>query len=129
MRKFAELAAKFQVKELMFDDHDAELATRWMSEGLRDSNGSVLLPGTNVPRTAFPQGLRAFNEPSQFFESLVLTGKLQHTGSEIMTWQAGHAATRSNQDGDIKPCKPDGINGVKKVDGCIAAVQAHRKAQ
>jgi phage terminase large subunit-like protein len=124
VKKFAELATKFKIRELMFDDSDAEVATRWMSEGLRDEKGTVLLPGTGVPRTAFPQGLRAFNEPTQFFESLVLSGKLEHTGSDIMDWQAGHASIRTNQDDDIKPVKPGGRNDVKKIDGCIAAVQA-----
>jgi phage terminase large subunit-like protein len=128
VKKFAELAKKFRIRELVFDKSDAEWATRVMSEGMRDEQGRTILAGSDVPRLAFPQGLRVFNELTRQFEALVLSGQLQHNGDPFVAWQAGHAAIRSNRDGEIKPVKPDGPNGVKKIDALISAVMSLARA-
>lgn len=124
VRKFIELSKVVAIQQLWFDEAGAEWASRAISEGLIDAQGTVLLEGANIERIKHRQSNVAFHEPTEKFESLVLSEKLHHNGDPLMSWQMAHAMIELNEAGHKKPVKPDGKDGVKKVDGVIAGIQA-----
>ncbi len=124
---FRELAAKFDIQSLLYDDWNAEKLTQEISEGVRDHRGQQVLPGTGVPRVDFGQGLKTMNEPTKRFEGLVLDGDCLHNGDPIAKWMAGNATIKPDHNGNYKPMKPR--DGVKKIDGIITAIMAHAGAE
>lgn len=127
-KKVRELAGMFEIVELAFDPNGAEQCTREICEGIMLPDGKIIEPETEIERFAHGQGIQTFNEPTKKFEELVLSGKLRHNGDPVTTWQAGHAAVRRDVNDNCKPVKPDGKNGVKVIDGMIAAIMALSRA-
>lgn len=125
--QFRQLAEQFDVRQLLFDDWNAEKLTQQISEGLRDHKGVQILPGTGVQRVNFGQGLKNMNEPTKRFEKLVLDGKCIHNGDPLAAWMAGNATIKADANGNYKPIKP--TDRVKKIDGIVTAIMAHAGAE
>lgn len=124
--QFRELSSKFQIKELAYDDWNAEQTTSELSEGVRDSNGRVIEPGTGIPRINFSQGMRTMNEPTKQFEARVIDAKILHNGDPLARWMANNATVKPDVNGNYKPLKPK--DGTKKIDGVIVAIMAMARA-
>lgn len=124
---FRKLAAKFSIRELVYDPKYAEETTQALEQGVVDAEGQVVEQGTGVPRVAFPQTLNAFMVPCKDFERMVIAGTMHHNGHPILTWQAGHVAVRADSNQNIRPVKPQG-GDLKKIDGIVAGVMGLARA-
>lgn len=125
--KYRELADLFNIRQLLYDDWNAEQTTQEISEGVRDHRGVQVMPGTGVERVNFSQGIKTMNEPTKRFEGLVLDGKCWHNGDPIAAWMAANATIKPDINGNYKPMKPK--DGIKKIDGIVTAVMAHAGAE
>lgn len=118
---YRDLAEKFNISTLAYDDWNAEKTTQEISEGVRDNQGHVIVSGTGVERVNFGQGLRVMNEPTKQFEARVIDGKILHNGDPLTAWMVQNATVKSDANGNYKPMKPD-KDSVKKIDGVITGV-------
>ena len=124
---YRELAKRFDIQELTYDPWNAEQTTQELHEGVRDKDGEIVEAGTGIPRVAFSQSVKTFNEPTKRFEASVIDGLILHNGDPLATWMAGNATIRPDSNENYKPLKPK--NGsVKKIDGIITAIMAHWQA-
>lgn len=123
---FRELARKYTINELAYDDWNAEQTTQELSEGVRDASGRVIEQGTGVPRLNFSQSLREMNEPSKAFEARVIDGKILHNGDPLARWMIQNATIKPDSNGNYKPLKPN--DRIKKIDGVIVAIMAMDRA-
>lgn len=107
-------AERFKVRELAYDPHFAtDLAQR-----LQDDHGVQMV---NVRQN--PQML---NLPSQEFERLVISGKLDHGNNPVATWQAGNVVKlESKFSGLIRPGK---LSEAASIDGIVAVIMALGRA-
>lgn len=124
--KYRELAGLYDIQELAYDDWNAEQTTSEISEGVRNSSGMVIEPGTGIPRVNFSQSLKDMNEPSKRFEARVIDGKAIHNGDPLARWMIGNATIRPDINGNYKPLKPK--DGLKKIDGVVTAIMADAQA-
>lgn len=103
-----EARKKFDLQAVAFDDRYAET----ISQYLQDEDG--------IEMTNFNQSIANFTEPLGLFEGEVISGRLEHPGNPCLTWQASNATL--SRRGML--FKPDGKDGIKKIDGITAAVMA-----
>lgn len=118
---FRRLAEEYKILSLAFDDWNAEKTTQEIEEGVKDDKGSVLIPGTGVPRYNFSQSLKTMNEPTKQFEARVIDGKILHNGDPLTAWMIQNATIKPDANGNYKPLKPD-KDSIKKIDGVITGV-------
>lgn len=126
--EFAELAERFEIQQLAYDDWNAEQFTQETHEGKTDNKGNVIIPGTGVPRFNFSQGLSTMNEPTKRFEAAVIDGRILHNGDPLTAWQIQNAHIKPDSNENYKPMKP-GPDSIKKIDGVITAVMARAVAE
>lgn len=122
-----QLSEQFDIQQLLYDDWNAEKVTQEISEGTRDHTGRQVTPGTGIERVNFGQGIKDMNEPTKHFEGLIIDSKCLHNGDPIATWMAGNATIKPDVNGNYKPLKPR--DGIKKIDGVVAAVMAFAGAE
>lgn len=122
-----DLATRYKINELAYDDWNAEKETQEICEGVRDRDGKVIEPGTGIPRLNFSQGLKTLNYPTKQFEGAVIDGKILHNGDPLSRWHAMNATIKPDPNGNYKPMKPT-KDSVKKIDGVIVAIMAHNRA-
>lgn len=114
-RRVAELAGRYDLRELAYDPYNAEQLTQ------------ELEAGHGVRRVAFGQTVPNFASPTAEFERLVLARLLEHDGNPILAWQAGHVQVKTDANGNRRPVKPRPIDP-RKIDGVVAAVMALARA-
>ena len=68
-----------------------------------------------------PQGFRHFTEPMKELEALVVSGKLRHDGSPVLTWMMANTIARIDGKDNIQPGKEFPEN---KIDGVVSAIMA-----
>ena len=78
--------------------------------------------GLNV--VIFRQGFRSFNLPSKQLETLIATKQLKHYGNPVLRWQAECTSTKTDENGNIRPVKPDEKNSSARIDGMVATIMA-----
>lgn len=71
----------------------------------------------------FGQSMRVYAGPTQTFEDLLVDRRLRHNGNSVLTWQAGHCETKTNDRGDRMPSKPK-RDDYRKIDGIVATIMA-----
>ncbi len=125
--RFRELAKRYPIVELAYDQTYAEETTQALEQGVVDATGKTIEEGTGVPRIIFPQTLMAFTAPSKEFERLVLAGKMEHNGHPVLSWQIGHVRVKTDANQNIRPVKPS-RDDVRKIDGVVAAIMALGRA-
>jgi phage terminase large subunit-like protein len=112
-RDIAELAKKFNITELAYDPYNAEQLTQELEQGtVRD--GVQIEEGTGLRRFAFAQTIMNYAGPTGEFQRLVESGKLNHNGHPVLTWQAGHVKVREDANKNKRPT----------IDGIVAGVMA-----
>ena len=114
-RRFIEIAQKFNVLNILYDNKFADQLTQEINEEI------------GIPRTVFPQSIMAFAGPTAGFEGDVIAGKIHHNGNPILTWQAGNTQVRTDSNCNKRPVKPRPID-IKKIDGIVAAIMAYAGA-
>jgi len=114
-KKVAELSEQFDIVELVYDPWSAEELTQRLELE------------HYIPRTQFKQTISNFAAPTAEMERLVLNQNLTHPRHPVLTWQALHTQTKSDNNNNYRPVKPPNANP-KKIDGIIAAVMALSRA-
>ena len=114
-QKFEELAGRFDIRDIVYDDTYADVITAKIEENL------------NIERTKFSQGWRSFSGPTADYERLVIEGNLHHNGNLVLAWQAGHVHIRADYNNNKRPVKP-GSDDHRKIDGIVAGIMALREA-
>jgi phage terminase large subunit-like protein len=126
--RFAELATRYNIRELVYDPKFAEEATQAMSEGRSAPDGKEIMAGTGIPRLLFAQTEQNFAGPTADFERLVIDGKLHHNGHPVLSWQIGHAMVKQNPYSMAKRVVKPKMGDVKTVDGVVAAIMGLAQA-
>lgn len=83
------------------------------------------LVGEGVPMTEMRPTVLNFSEPMKQLEALVLEGKLEHNGDEVMTWMISNVVAHLDKKDNIYPNKERPEN---KIDGPVAAIMALGRA-
>jgi phage terminase large subunit-like protein len=71
------------------------------------------------------QTFRELTNPTKELERLVLAGLLAHGGSEVLTWMAGNAVPREDENQNIKISRK---RSKEKIDGIAALINALSRA-
>lgn len=124
---YRELAKKFDIQELTYDDWNAEQTTQELSEGVTDAKGVMIEPATGIERVNFSQSMKMMNEPTKKFEAAVIDGLVEHNGDELTEWMIRNATIKPDGNGNYKPMKPD-HHSLQKIDGVITAIMAKERA-
>jgi len=78
------------------------------------------------------QGYATLSAPAKHLERLV-TGStpqaplLRHGGNPILRWCADSVEVRQDDNGNIKPVKPDRVKSARRIDGIVALIMAARE--
>lgn len=109
-KTIVEIAAKFDLQMLLYDPMYFEPT----AEVLRTEDG--------IDAIKFPQTIMHFAGPTRAMRLLVNSGRLEHSGNPLLTWQIGHTETKTDPNHNERPVKPD--DREKKIDGVVASIMA-----
>ncbi|MDL2315642.1 terminase large subunit [Desulfovibrio sp. OttesenSCG-928-A18] len=109
----AEIAKAFSVRELAYDQREAE----YLMQNIRE--------WASFPCVEVPQSPTFISEPMKEFEALYLSGKLHHDGNPMLRWQASNVIRKSSKAKSYYPAKEREAN---KIDGIVAAIMALSRA-
>lgn len=104
-----EVCETYEVQAIGYDPWNAQM----LAQQLQDEDG--------LPLEKFRQGYISMNEPSKYFESLMMKGDLKHGGNEVLRWMASNATAKTDPSGNIKPDKQ---KSTEKIDGIVASIMA-----
>lgn len=122
---FRRLSELFDIAELAYDHKFAEEITQIISEGVTDKSGTVIHPGTGVPRVIVDQKVPTMGPVVEQFERCVIKHTMHHNGHAVLDWQAGHATTRQSLFGKLRMLvKPSGKDDHRTIDGLAATLTA-----
>jgi phage terminase large subunit-like protein len=110
-----ELLAKYDVQAVAFDPWHAGVVIT----ALKEEDGWP----EEMCWEFLQNSIKNWVFPCALFERLIISGKLQHQGHEILDWQVGHVQVKEDGQGGVRPIKP-GRNTRKKIDGVAATVMA-----
>jgi phage terminase large subunit-like protein len=71
------------------------------------------------------QTIRELSNPTKELERLVLAGLLAHGGNEVLTWMAGNAVPREDENENVKISRQ---RSKEKIDGIAALIDALSRA-
>lgn len=118
---FGDIKRHTGVEYLAFDPHKAEAITQIIENGASGVDGSRLSQGHEVQRVAVNQRT-ALAEPINEFEALAIAGKIRHPGNRVFDWMMNNIHVKEVA-GRKRLLKADADkDGVRKIDGPIAAV-------
>lgn len=80
---------------------------------------------SHIELVKFEQNSTSYEGRIDEFEAAVNKGVIRHDGNRCLTWQAGHAETKTNQLGKRILIKPVSKDDPRKIDGMVASVMAH----
>lgn len=70
------------------------------------------------------QGVATLCGPSKELERCVIEGVLDHGRDPVLEWMAENAQVKTDENGNIRPVKPDHHASAKRIDGIVAAIMA-----
>jgi phage terminase large subunit-like protein len=82
----------------------------------------IQLASDGFTLSSFRQGFISFNEPSKYFERLVISEKLVTLGNPVLDSQAHAVVVLTDPAGNIKPSKLH--KGTQRIDGIVASIMA-----
>lgn len=101
----------FEVFGIGYDAWNAQkLVTDLQADGVADTLFIVVR-----------QGIQSLGEPSKTFERMIYAGQLGHGAHPVLSWMAGNAAIRFDENLNFMPAKK---KSAEKIDGIVAAVMA-----
>jgi phage terminase large subunit-like protein len=103
-----QLCEDFKIKKIAYD--------RWNSSQL-----VIDLISEGIAMEALGQGYASMSAPTKEFEKEILTGKMNHAGNPVMTWQISNVHLQRDPADNIKV---DKAKSSEKVDGVVAAIMA-----
>jgi phage terminase large subunit-like protein len=114
-RRILDDCDRYQVGAVAYDP--------WNAEPTR-----IALEGEGVVMVKMRQGYGSLSGPSKELERAVISRQLDHQGDPVMEWCAENAEVRTDENGNIRPVKPEHGSG-KRIDGIVAAIMAIGMAQ
>jgi phage terminase large subunit-like protein len=111
-RTVREARDKFLLQSFAYDDRFAET----VSQELQDEDAIDMVQFNQTPQN--------FTEPLALLEKDVIDARLEHPDNLCLNWQVGHA-TKTPKGMLVKP---DGKDGIKKIDAVTALVMARQMA-
>lgn len=104
----------FDLKEVCFDPwHALQLSIELGEEGFEC--------------TPVRQGYQTLSEPMKKLMQMALGGMIRHGGNPVLAWNANCVSTKSDDNGNIKPVKPDRNRSSKRIDGIAALLNAESR--
>jgi phage terminase large subunit-like protein len=76
-----------------------------------------------IPHMEQPQGYHLSPAMKELL-SLILQGRIRHGNNPILTWNADCLSAKTNDNGDVKPIKPNRSSENVRIDGVIALLDA-----
>jgi phage terminase large subunit-like protein len=70
------------------------------------------------------QGMASLSGPTKEIERCVVEGVLDHGNDPVLAWMAENVQVKTDENGNIRPVKPDHAGSAKRIDGIVAAVMA-----
>lgn len=107
--------AGLKIREVAFDPWNAAQ----FAQGLQEDG---FLP------VEVRQGYRTLSEPTKELQSALVDGKVRHGGHPVLRWMADCMTVRSDDNGNVRPVKPDRLKSSKRIDGIVAAIMAMSRA-
>ena len=110
-KKFAWAKTVFSVEETGYDPYGAhELSKSLVDDGFECFKVSQTFGG--------------MSEPSKKLMELSLEGKIRHGDHPVLSWNAFCVSMKADDNGNIRPVKPDRIKSEKRIDGIVALIMA-----
>jgi phage terminase large subunit-like protein len=109
----------FELRELAYDPYNATQLVTESGAGLMD-NGFLCVP--------IRQGYGSMSEPTKKLLELVESRKLRHGDHPVLTWNADCLELKSDDQGNIRPVKPDRRKTSSRIDGMVALIMALGRA-
>lgn len=91
----------------------------WNAEPTR-----ILLENEGLTMVSMRQGQKSLNLPCKELERCVLEGTLDHGGDPVLAWMAENVQVKTDENGNIRPVKPDHAGSAKRIDGIVATIMA-----
>lgn len=104
-------ADKLQLEAVGYDPWNAE-ATR------------IYLENHGLTMVKMRQGVATLSGPCKELERAVIEGVLDHGNDPVLAWMAENVQVKNDENGNIRPVKPDHAGSAKRIDGIVAAVMA-----
>lgn len=96
----------------------------WNAESSRQ-----ILENKGLTMVKLRQGMASLSEPSKTLEACVIDGTLDHGADPVLEWMAENVTVKTDDNGNIKPVKPDHAGSSKRIDGIVAAIMSISMAQ
>jgi phage terminase large subunit-like protein len=110
--KILELKKLYKIKQLIVDPWKAAYVAQRVEKDIPDIG-------------KFEQTVRNYGQPSSFFESLIIEGKLKHPNNPVLNWMATNVEVYRDNNDNMRPVKPEGLRGRnQRIDGIVALVMA-----
>jgi phage terminase large subunit-like protein len=109
-------AKRFNIGAIAYDP--------WNAEPTR-----LLLEDNGIDCVKMRQGMASLSGPAKELERCVIERKLDHAGDPVLEWMADNVQVKTDDNGNIRPVKPDHSASGKRIDGIVAAIMAVGVAQ
>ena len=91
----------------------------WNAEATR-----IYLENHGVTMVKLRQGYQSLSGPCKELERATIEGVLDHGNDPVLAWMAENVQVKTDENGNIRPVKPDHAGSAKRIDGIVAAVMA-----
>lgn len=91
----------------------------WNAEATR-----IHLENNGLTMVKMRQGVATLSGPCKELERCVIQGVLDHGNDPVLAWMAENVQVKTDENGNIRPVKPDHAGSAKRIDGIVAAVMA-----
>jgi phage terminase large subunit-like protein len=91
----------------------------WNAEPTR-----IFLENEGLTMLIMRQGAKSMNLPCKELERAILEGVLDHGNDPVLAWMAENVQVKTDENGNIRPVKPDHAGSAKRIDGIVAGIMA-----
>lgn len=109
-RRIFQDAEKYQIRGIGFDPWNAAHSRQHLENG-------------GLDMVEVRQGVASLGESCKALEKAVISHKIDHSGDPVMRWMASNVQVKTDDNGNIRPVKPEHGN-INKIDGISGLVTA-----
>lgn len=113
LRRIAEIAEEYQIREIAVDPWNAEFLMQKL-----ENQGYVV--------KEFRQGFRSMSPPTKDFEAAVLQKQISHDGNPLLRWCIDNVVIEFDAAGNAKPSKK---RSTERIDAAVSAIMAFARAR
>jgi phage terminase large subunit-like protein len=84
----------------------------------------IMLENEGLTMLEMRQGAKSLNLPCRELERAIIERTLDHGNDPVLAWMAENVQVKTDENGNIRPVKPDHAGSAKRIDGIVAAVMA-----